>query len=254
MWSLSLCKKASHVIVPDVPPLVPDFTIPPARMRRPESLRQAVKGPFWNAFEGEVMNEIFAHGGLILDIGGGMRIDPKRGDRVNPMQQKKYARFLADPRVQYRVSDYTDQYHPDFVEDIHHLSFSDGSIDGLFCLAVLEHVYDPKRAAEEITRVLKKGGIGLLYVPFLYRYHATVTKDYLDYYRYSKDGIAWLLRGCSEVTICPVRGIFESLLRFTPIHAVGPLRWLMRCIDWGTAGMRSISERQTSGYFVKIRK
>lgn len=223
-------------------------------MRRPVSLRQALKGPFWNAFEEETATEIFTHGGLILDIGGGLRIDSKRGDRVNPVHQKNYARFLTDPKVQYRVSDYTEKYHPNFVEDIHHLSFADDSIDGLFCLAVLEHVYNPLRAAEEITRVLKRGGIGLLYVPFLYRYHATVTKDYRDYYRYSKDGIAYLFRGCGEVEICPVRGLFETLARFTPLHTIGPLRWLLRCIDWGTAGMRAISERQTSGYFVRIGK
>lgn len=211
-------------------------------------------GPFWQRFFDEAATEIFTTGGLIVDIGGGLRLDPKRGDRVNPAHQKQFGRFLNDPKVQYRVTDYTGQYHPDFVEDIHKLSFADSSIDGLFCMAVLEHVYDPKRAAEEVTRVLRPGAMALLYVPFLYRYHATTTKDYLDYFRYSKDGIAYLFRGCKEIEICPVRGLFESLLRFTPLHVVGPLNTLLRFFDWGTARMRSISERQTSGYFIRIRK
>jgi len=230
---------------------VPDFKISPATLRRPSSLADAMNGPFWERFFDEAATEIFAAGGLIVDIGGGLRLDPARGDRANPNHQQKFGRFLSDSRVQYRVTDYTDQYHPDFVEDIHRLSFADSSIDGLFCMAVLEHVYDPKRAAEEVTRVLKPGATGLLYVPFLYRYHATVTKDYLDYFRYSKDGIAYLFRGCSKIEICPVRGLFESLARLTPLHAIGPL---LRSIDWATTRMRNVSAIQTSGYFIRIRK
>jgi len=213
-----------------------------------------MRGPFWQRFLDEVTTQIFTAGGLIVDIGGGLRLDPNRGDRANSDHQKQFGHFLSDRKVQYRVTDYTDQYHPDFVEDIHRLSFADASVDGLFCLAVLEHVYDPKKAAEEVTRVLKPGATGLLYVPFIYRYHAETTKDYHDYFRYSKDGIAYLFRGCTEVEICPVRGLFESLLRFTPLHAVGPLNTLLRLLDWGTAHMRTISERQTSGYFIRIRK
>ncbi len=232
---------------------VHDFSVPAAVIRCPSSLREALKGPFWSTFEDEVIRDIFERGGLIVDIGGGLRLDPNRGDRVNAHRQKTFGRFLSDAKVQYRVTDYTDQYHPDFVEDIHKLSFADSSIDGLFCMAVLEHVYDPKRAAEEICRVLKPGAVGLLYVPYLYRYHATVTKDYRDYYRYSKDGIAYLFRACSEVTICPVRGLFESLARFTPLHRIGVLRWLLRCLDWSTKKMRRISEVQTSGYFIRIK-
>lgn len=223
-------------------------------MQRPSSRSDAMHGPFWQRFFEEAATRIFTAGGMIVDIGGGLRLDPRRGDRVNPNHQKQFGRFLADTRVQYRVTDYTGQFHPDFVEDIHALSFADSSIDGLFCMAVLEHVYDPKKAAEQVTRVLKPGGMGLLYVPFLYRYHATTTKDYLDYFRYSKDGIAYLFRGCREIEICPVRGLFESLLRFTPLHRIGILRWLLRCLDWSTARMRVVSEVQTSGYFIRIKK
>ena len=233
---------------------IPDFKILPAVMRRPASLADALKGPFWHRFLTETALQIFTAGGLVIDIGGGLRLDAKRGDRMNPDHLKQFGRFLSDPAVQYRVTDYTDRYHPDFVEDIHRLSFADASVDGLFCLAVLEHVYDPKRACEEITRVLKPGGRGLLYVPFLYRYHAQTTQDYRDYFRYSKDGIAYLFRGCREIEICPVRGLFESLLRSTPLHRIGLLRWLLRCLDWGTARMRRISEVQTSGYFIRIQK
>ena len=234
-------------------PLV-DFTIPQAKIRQPPPPRATLKKPFWDAFADETTREIFERGGLIIDIGGGLRIDPNRGAKVNPQHREQFFAYLQDPNVQYRVTGYTDKYHPDLIEDIHRLSFADGSVDGLFCLAVLEHVYDPKRAAEEVVRVLKKGGIALLYLPFIYRYHANSTEEYRDYYRYSKDGISYLFRGCSELEICPVRGLFETLLRFTPLHSLSPLRSALRILDWGTERMRRLSERQTSGYFVRIRK
>lgn len=231
-----------------------DFSIPEAKIFRAPSSSGKAHGAFWDAYAERTAQQIFECGGLIIDIGGGMRIDPKRGDRVNARHVRLFSRFLTDPKVRYRVTDYTDKYRPDFVEDIHRLSFADSSIDGLFCIAVLEHVYDPKKATEEIARVLKKNGIALLYVPFLYRYHANVTQDYRDYYRYSKDAIAYLFRTCSTVEICPVRGFFESLLRFTPLHHLGLLRSVLRRIDWSTERLRRLSERQTSGYFVRITK
>jgi len=211
-------------------------------------------GPFWSVFHEKTAQEIFERGGRIIDIGGGMRIDATRGDRVNPRNVQLFSRYLTDPSIEYCVTDYTDQYHPDFVEDIHHLSFADDSVDGLFCMAVLEHVYDPKKATEEITRVLKKGGMALLYVPFIYRYHADTTQDYRDYFRYSKDGIAYFFRTCTSIEICPVRGLFETLLRFTPLHRLGFFGSLLRRFDWSTQRIRRISCHQASGYFIRIVK
>ncbi len=232
-----------------------DFRFPEPKVHRSTAgLFQRVRGPFWMTFFDEKLHTIFRRGGWIVDIGGGLRIDPKRGDRVEEHASKQFKKYLTDPNVTYRVTDYTDQYHPDFVEDIHALSFADNSIDAVLCIAVLEHVYDPKKACEEIVRVLKKGGEAFLYVPFVYRYHANSTKDYRDYFRYSKDGIGYLFRECSDSTVCPVRGLFETLLRFTPLHRFEPLVLVLRLLDWSTERMRRISERQSSGYFIHIRK
>lgn len=195
---------------------------------------------------------IFERGGSILDLGGGLRLD-RRGGKVNDGNARRYGEYLERPTVHFIVSDYTNKYAPDTVEDIHALTFADDSFDGLFCIAVLEHVYDPKKAAEEIVRVLKPGGCAFLYVPFLYRYHAH-SSDYRDYFRYSKDGIAYLFRQCSSIEICPVRGLFESLLKVTPLSGIAPLRWLARLMDECSPRMRRISRVQTSGYNVFIKK
>lgn len=226
-----------------------DFSVPDAAMHIAKNKNGT---PFWDSYYEDTAHQIFKKGGLVVDLGGGLRIDATRGDRADAKNVKRFAQYLTDPNVTFHVTDYTDKYHPDSTQDIHALIFEDGSIDGLFCLAVLEHVYDPKKAAEEVTRVLKPGGIGLLYVPFIYRYHATVTEDYRDYYRYSKDGLAYLFRGCASIELCPVRGLFESLLRFTPLHTLPGLSRLARWIDWSSQKMISISQKQASGYFIKI--
>lgn len=230
-------------------PEIVDFSLPEATMH---SAKGSGSTPFWDTFYEKTVHEIFRKGGFVVDLGGGLRLDATRGDRADPKSVKRFGQYLTDPNVKFHVTDYTDKYHPDSTQDIHALTFENGSIDGLFCLAVLEHVYDPKKAAEEVTRVLKPGGIGLLYVPFIYRYHATVTEDYKDYFRYSKDGIAYLFRDCQSVELCPVRGLFESLLRFTPLHTFPGLSRLARMIDWSSEKMKSISQKQASGYFIRI--
>jgi SAM-dependent methyltransferase len=49
-----------------------------------------------------------------------------------------------------------------FEEDAQNLSFQDGSFDGVFTWATLEHIPDPNKAFGEIDRVLRGGGYGLI--------------------------------------------------------------------------------------------
>lgn len=51
------------------------------------------------------------------------------------------------------------------------MPFKDGVFDAIVCLAVLEHVKDPFKAAQEICRVLKPGGKLYCVVPFLQALH-----------------------------------------------------------------------------------
>lgn len=232
-----------------------DFSLPePTMHRKKRGTFSNMRHPFWQEFYDSMIERIFQHGGTIVDIGGGLRIDPKRGNKCNRDTKILVEPYLKTSGTELIITDYTDQYQPDRVEDIHALTFADNSIDGIFCIAVLEHVYDPKKAAEELVRVLKPQGEALLYVPFLYRYHANNTEDYRDYFRYSKDGIGYLFRECTSITICPVRGIFETLLKCTPFQRITPLNSFLRLIDWSGTSLQRVSERQTSGYFVHIVK
>ena len=58
--------------------------------------------------------------------------------------------------------------------------------------------------------MLKNDGILFGYIPFLYHYHAPDNLYFQDYYRYTKDGLAYLLKDFKNVKIYPVRGRLSS--------------------------------------------
>lgn len=65
--------------------------------------------------------------------------------------------------------------------DVQNIDFEDNSLDGIVCLNVLEHVVDPVVSVKECYRVLKKGGVLLLTVPFMFPVHAAPS----DYHRFT---------------------------------------------------------------------
>jgi SAM-dependent methyltransferase len=99
-----------------------------------------------------------------------------------------------------------------------------GRYDGIVCLSVLEHVYDPFAAINEIHQLLQPGGYLLLHLPFLFRYHAPPDLEFTDCYRFSRDGLAWLLRDFQEVRLYSIRGPYSSIFnlhRFWNQRAAG---------------------------------
>lgn len=123
-------------------------------------------------------------------------------------------------------------------------------------MAVLEHVYDPQAAVANMHTLLKAGGYCLLYVPFIYRYHAPRDLHYQDYFRYSRDAIAYLMRDFSSTTIYPCLGRFSSSLHlfsfwkaFTQRFGFGSA--LNRFIDRAGSVLGGDGEGlQASGYYV----
>ena len=67
----------------------------------------------------------------------------------------------------------------------------DNSFDVIFSLQVFEHVKEPWRAAAEIKRILKPGGLTFHSAPFSWRYHPHP----VDFWRFSPDALEFLFSG-----------------------------------------------------------
>ncbi|TNF88243.1 MAG: class I SAM-dependent methyltransferase, partial [Gammaproteobacteria bacterium] len=144
----------------------------------------------------EKLEFMAANCNLVLDIG-----------------QSTRERFGLFQRDRIETMNVNLETHPaDIIDDIcAPSSLRPGSYDGIVCLSVLEHVYDPFAAIENIHALLKPGGYLLLHLPFLFRYHAPLDLSFTDGYRFSRDGVAWLLRDFAEVRLYSIRGPYSSI-------------------------------------------
>ncbi len=83
----------------------------------------------------------------------------------------------------------------DIVADIADLPFADQSIDAVICEFVLEHVPNSAKVVEETKRILRPGGVVYISVPFVASFHSSPN----DYYRWSKQGLKYLLKDFNEI-------------------------------------------------------
>ena len=88
------------------------------------------------------------------------------------------------------------------IADAHDLPFVSQSFDACFAIAVLEHVADPYRCVQEISRVLKPSGYVYAETPFMQPVHMGA----YDFTRFSYLGHRRLFRSFSEVAAGIVGG------------------------------------------------
>ena len=112
-------------------------------------------------------------GGQMLEIGG--RLNPRHEDFP---EFSYHALDLEDAPgakgVKVAVGDITDCPH-----------IPDESYDFIFSLDVFEHIDKPWKAASEIQRLLKPGGVTVHSTLFSWRYHPCP----IDYWRFSAEGL-----------------------------------------------------------------
>lgn len=127
----------------------------------------------------DLKTSVPAFRGNVLDVGCG---------------QSPY-RFLLDERV-------TDYYGIDIVDadkfdyankDIicfngRHIPFENEKFDCILCTEVLEHVFDYQDLVNEMRRVLRSGGVGIITIPWSARQHY-VPHDFFRYTRFSLEKI-----------------------------------------------------------------
>jgi len=220
-----------------------------ARARHVEAIRRVtVDHEYAYDSDGLMTNKMgymASHCSMVLDIGQSTR------DKVRLFEQRQIESMNIN----------LEETPADIIDDIcapSRLQYE--RYDGIVCLSVLEHVYDPFAATREIFRLLQPGGYLFLHLPFLFRYHAPQDLSFTDSYRFSRDGMAWLLRDFSEVTLYSIRGPYSSIFNLhrgwkkgVEKHlGMAPARWLDR------VGIRFFSrptsELQVSGYYAWAKK
>lgn len=202
----------------------------------------------WDIFFREKAVAIFTTSSKVLDIGEGLRARQGTGNKYDASHAwlQEYIN-----KVEYIVMDPVPDYKPDIVGDIHAIPLPDESVDGIFCMAVLEHVVDPIRAVNEMKRILKKGGKVLIYVPFLYYYHAHAGY-YQDYWRFTYDTLVNFGKSFGKYELTPVRLPIETLVRLTPLGRyflpISFARWLDKIF------YVKKNSKQVGGYYVYLEK
>ena len=158
------------------------------------------------AFEDFILNEIKKED-EVLDIGKTM------GDKRHQIIKCKTLHTLD-------LNDFGD--YPNIIFDIcsELESELEDKYDKIICLAILEHVYNPFKAVENLKKMLKKNGIIYGYVPYLYYYHAHKNLKFQDYFRFSKDALIYLLKDFKDLELFPLRGRYSHAF-----NIMFPGRW-----------------------------
>ena len=127
--------------------------------------------------------------GVCLDIGSG---------------NSPYKKYYLDKVDKYLVVDKGDIHKhmfksskEEFIDaDIKNLPFEDEFADTIILTQVLEHIDEPFKALDEVYRVLKKDGVLILSLPFIYPAHATP----YDYFRFSEFELKKIIKDYSLKT------------------------------------------------------
>ncbi len=178
-----------------------------------------------------------AKDGCILDIGG-----------ATPYQKmlKKYK-----GKIDLKTLDYDPNTHPDIVGDAHDLPFEDGTVDGIICIATLEHLQNPFKAVSEAYRVLKTGGKVLYYIPFLHPFHGN--ERFSDYFRFTYQGCELMFYPFINVEIVANGGINNVIEKMLP-KKIRPLRYLAYPFTYLFTHMTKTGKSTTPGYFIFAEK
>lgn len=176
-------------------------------------MKNILKKP-WDNFMNEKITKIFKEKNYIVDIGGGLRVDPKRNNRGK--ENGWIDQYLG--KVKYVVLDKVADYHPDIIGDVLDLPFENESVDAILGIHLLEHVEEPQRAVREVYRVLKPGGYAYFDTPFLFYYHP-MKGYYKDFYRFTRDAWEYMCRDFKTVEIQNVRGAIATTMNLFPVFS-----------------------------------
>lgn len=98
----------------------------------------------------------------------------------------------------------------EIVADADAIPLPNESVSRIILDTVLEHVADPRSAVNEMHRLLARGGLAYITLPFLYPFHSSPS----DYQRWTKAGATELLRDFEIIEIGVRAGPFSALTAY----------------------------------------
>ena len=181
---------------------------------------------------------------------------------------KPYKRMLARYVTQHigvdRLDPFNKKAERDIIATAYRIPVADESFDCAISIAVLEHLAEPEEAVRECYRVLKKGGVAVYAVPFIWQLHA----EPWDYYRFSKYGLQHLFEkvGFEPLEITPLAGFWVTMATMSCYYIERFNRGLLRrarilpalgiCLQWIAGLLQKLdsAEEWTWMYTVVARK
>lgn len=185
------------------------------------------RAPNWLALD--INNRLFLKAkdllhGHVLDLGCGNA--PFRDDMI--------AQGLSYTCVDWPGSAHGRAYIDVYADIGRPLPFSDACCDAVTLFQVLEHVSTPWQLLAECRRLLRPGGNIVITVPFMWHVHEAPH----DYYRYTRYGLAYLLRqaGFTDIDIIESTGFWQmavlKLNYWLAANLTRRLRWLAVPLWW----------------------
>jgi SAM-dependent methyltransferase len=145
------------------------------------------------SYNPDVILEVIPSGtGYVLELGGA------KGILRQSLQERGYNYVNIDIKC-------FENGEPTLIGDAHNLPFKDSVFDIIVGKDTLEHFIEPWTVAEEAFRILKPGGLFIIYVSFMYGFPGN------DFYRYSSLGFQHLLKDFEIVLLDSCQWIFTLI-------------------------------------------
>ena len=139
-----------------------------------------------------ILEQFEITGNTLMDFGGR---DGKLSELKNIKDKNIYSEMIS--RIDYRFMDIDESHSPHIIGDFCDSDLLVGneeyleSCDIVYTHNVLEHLSNPFVAMDNLYKLLKPKGIGIIIAPFSWRYHAVPE----DYFRFTHKGLISLLNG-----------------------------------------------------------
>ena len=149
--------------------------------------------------------------GVCLDIGSGN--SPYKKYLINQIDE-----YIAVDKQETHKHMFSNSKEKFKDADIKNLPFKDNYADTILLTQVLEHIDDPFKALDEVYRVLKKDGILILSVPFIYQTHAAP----YDFYRFSEFALRNIIK---KYEFKEIEFIHQGFLGTTVVSIINGFVW-----------------------------